>query len=145
MRKLVRHFIIVHTVMLFVVGFGVWFVLERFFPDMLIDSYFVIPAFFYVAGLVLIVVLRRMPKNQPRQMVNLYMLLRVIKMLAALGIVAIYWFLDRAQIRSFATIFAVFYLIYLIIETYIYSKMEIFLKMKEKENHPKIKKPLKDQ
>ena len=145
MRKLVRHFIIVHTVMLFVVGFGVWFVLERFFPDMLIDSYFVIPAFFYVAGLVLIVVLRRMPKNQPRQMVNLYMLLRVIKMLAALGIVAIYWFFDRAQIRSFATIFAVFYLIYLIIETYIYSKMEIFLKMKEKENHPKIKKPLKDQ
>lgn len=145
MRKLVRHFIIVHTVMLFVVGFGVWFVLEKFFPDMLIDSYFVIPAFFYVAGLVLIVVLRRMPKNQPRQMVNLYMLLRVIKMLAALGIVAIYWFLDRAQIRSFATIFAVFYLIYLIIETYIYSKMEIFLKMKEKENHPKIKKPLKDQ
>lgn len=145
MRKLVRHFIIVHTVMLFVVGFGVWFVLERFFPDMLIDAYFVIPAFFYVAGLVLIVVLRRMPKNQPRQMVNLYMLLRVIKMLAALGIVAIYWFLDRAQIRSFATIFAVFYLIYLIIETYIYSKMEIFLKMKEKENHPKIKKPLKDQ
>lgn len=145
MKKLVRHFLIVHTIILFTTGFGIWHILKIFFPDTLIDAYFVLPLFFYIIGLIFIFIMMKMPKDNPKEIVNMYMLLRVIKVFIGAIIVTFYWFLDKSQIRSFAIIFIVFYLIYLGIETYIYMKIEMYLKEEQKRNNPVKKKYLKEQ
>lgn len=145
MKKLIRHFLIVHTIMLFVTGFGVWYILKTFFPETLIDAYFVLPLFFYVTGLAFIFIMMKMPKDNPKEMVNNYMLLRVVKVFIGVIILTFYWFLDREQIRSFAIIFIIFYLIYLGIETYIYSKIEMFLKKEQKKKKSVKKKYLEEQ
>lgn len=144
MKRLVRHFLIVHTIMLFATGFGVWYILKIFSPDTLIDAYFVLPLFFYITGLVFIFIMMKMPKDNPKEIVNMYMLLRVIKVFIGVIIITLYWFLDKEQIRSFAIIFIIFYLIYLGIETYIYMKIEMYLKEEQKKNNPVKKKYLKD-
>lgn len=130
--------------MLFVAGFGVWYILKTFFPQTLIDAYFVIPLFFYVTGLAFIFILMKMPKDKPKEMVNAYMLLRVVKVFIGVIILTFYWFLDKEQIRSFAIIFIIFYLIYLVVETYIYTKMEMFLKQEQKKSNPIKKGHLED-
>lgn len=144
MKKLVRHFLIVHTIMLFVSWFGVWYILKTFFPETLIDAYFVLPLFFYVTGLAFIFIMMKVPKDKPKEMVNTYMLMRVVKVFVGVIIITFYWFLDKEQIRSFAIIFIIFYLIYLAVETYIYMKIEMYLKKEQKKNNPVIKKQLED-
>lgn len=144
MKKLIRRFLIVHTIMLFVAGFGVWYILKTFFPQTLIDAYFVVPLFFYVTGLAFIFIMMKMPKDKPKEMVNTYMLLRVVKVFIGVIILTFYWFLDKEQIRSFAIIFIIFYLIYLVVETYIYTKMEMFLKQEQKKSNPIKKGHLED-
>jgi Protein of unknown function (DUF1475). len=130
--------------MLFAAGFGVWYILKKISPDTLIDAYFVLPLFFYITGLVFIFIMMKMPKDNPKEIVNMYMLLRVIKVFIGVIIITLYWFLDKEQIRSFAIIFIIFYLIYLGIETYIYMKIEMYLKEEQKKNNPVKKKYLED-
>ncbi|HBK95650.1 MAG TPA: hypothetical protein DDZ69_11640, partial [Porphyromonadaceae bacterium] len=103
-----------------------------------------LPLFFYITGLVFIFIMMKMPKDNPKEIVNMYMLLRVIKVFIGVIIITLYWFLDKEQIRSFAIIFIIFYLIYLGIETYIYMKIEMYLKEEQKKNNPVKKKYLED-
>jgi hypothetical protein len=119
--------------MLLVSGFGVWFILYRFFPDTLVDFYFIIPLFFYLMGIIFIYRFRHTPVNEPKQVVNLYMLMRMIKIFMSFAIILLYWFLDKPHIRSFAGIFIIFYLINLVWETYIYLKMELYFKHKDRQ------------
>lgn len=144
MKKLARHFLIVHTAMLFVAGFGVWYALLHFFPQILINTYFLIPAFFYIVGLVFIYIMMKIPKDNPKEMINTYMLLRVIKVFVGVTMLTLYWFLDKENMRSFAIIFIIFYLIYLGMETYIYTRMETYLKIQEKKKSTIVKKKLED-
>jgi len=62
--------------------------------------------------------------------VNLYMLMRTIKVFISFVFVMVDWFLDKEHIRNFAIIFIIFYLINLIWETYIYLRMELYFKYK---------------
>ncbi len=140
MKKLIRHFLIVHTLMLFVAGFGVWYLLKILSPETLINTYFIPPLFFYLTGLALILIMKGIPKDKPKEMVNMYMLLRAIKIFIGVLIITFYWLFDREQVRSFAIIFIIFYLIYLGVETYIYMKIELYLKEEQKKNHPVKKK-----
>lgn len=144
MKKLAIHFLIVHTATLFVAGFGVWYLLLRFFPETLISTYFLIPIFFYLAGLVFIFIMMKIPKDNPKEMVNTYMLLRVVKVFAGVIMITFYWFLDKGNVRNFAIIFIIFYLLYLGVETYIYSRMETYLKIREKKKSTITKKKLDD-
>ncbi|MEA4918499.1 hypothetical protein [Proteiniphilum sp.] len=135
MKKLTIYFIIMHTAMLLIMGFGVWFILNKFFPSIMIEHYYIIPLFFYLIGIIYILRLRRTPIDQPKKMVNLYMLMRMIKIFLSFMIILLYWLIDKPNIRNFAIIFVVFYLINLIWETYIYMRMELYLKHKSDELH----------
>lgn len=130
MKKLTIYFLIVHTAMLLVTGFGIWFILTKFFPELMVDYYFIIPLFFYLMGIIFISQFRRTPIDEPKKMVNLYMLMRVIKVFLSFVLILIYWFLDKPHIRNFAVIFIIFYLLNLIWETYIYIRMELYFKYK---------------
>lgn len=136
MKKYIRYFLLLHTIMFIVSGFGVWFILKKFFPEILIDGYFVIPVFFFVIGLIFIYFLSRIPIDQPKKIVNIYMLIRMVKIFAGAAAVTIDWLVDKENIRSFAIIFIIFYLLYLLLETYMYMRFEIYMKYKGDQNKP---------
>lgn len=136
MKKLTTYFIIVHTVMLLIAGFGIWFILKEFFSELLINSYFVIPIFFYVLGLIFIYIFNHTSLENPQKVVNVYMLLRMIKIFISAAIIFIYWLVDKEGLRSFAIIFVVFYVINMIWETYIYMRMEMYFKYKGDQHKP---------
>ncbi|WP_298650881.1 hypothetical protein [uncultured Proteiniphilum sp.] len=133
MKKLAIYFLIVHTTLLLITGFGIWFILDNFFPEIMVDYYYIIPLFFYLMGIIFIYRFRRTPVGEPKKVVNLYMLMRMIKIFMSVVIILLYWFLDKPHIRNFAIIFVVFYLINLIWETYIYIRMELYFKYKDKQ------------
>lgn len=112
-----------------------WFILKQFFPEMLIDSNVIIPVFFYILGIIFILQFRRTPREAGK-VVNVYMLIRTFKIFTSFAIILIYWVLDKANIRNFAILFIIFYLISLIWETYIYLRMEKYIKYKKDQEKP---------
>lgn len=137
MNKLTKYFIIFHTIMILASGVTVWLIIESFFPEMLVKGYFTIPLYFYLIGLIFIFRFRRTSIENPVHLVNLYMLIRVIKIFTSFGVIIMYWIFHRSGLRNFAAIFVIFYLISLLWETYIYLKMERYMKnMKEQHKHP---------
>lgn len=134
MKKLTKYFIIVHTVMQLITGFGLWFLLKEFFPEILIKSYFIVPLFFYLLGLIFIYLFNRTSLENPQKVVNVYMLLRMIKIFVSAVIIFIYWLVDKPELRHFVIIFVIFYVINLIWETYIYMRMELYFKYKGDQN-----------
>lgn len=133
MKKLTTYFLIVHIVMLLITGGGMWFIVERFFPYIMIDYYIIIPLFFLLMGILFILQFRRTPINKPKKMVNVYMMMRMIKVCLSAILIVLYWFLDKAHIRNFTLLFIIFYLINLIWETYIYMRIELYFKYKNKQ------------
>lgn len=137
MNRLTKYFFIFHTIMILTAGVGMWIVLKLFFPEMMVKGYFVIPLFFYFMGVIFILRFRRTPLENSVHLVNLYMIMRVIKIFTSFGVILLYWFIHQPGIRNFAALFVIFYLISLIWETYIYLRMEKYLKnMKEQNKLP---------
>lgn len=71
-------------------------------------------------------------KKDKKQMVNMYMLTKVIKVLASLVFIAIYVLAVKENIKIFVTVFIMFYLLYLIVETLLFLNLE--KQLKEKKN-----------
>ncbi|MDD2726639.1 MAG: hypothetical protein PHO17_04975 [Proteiniphilum sp.] len=134
MKKLIINFLIFHTVVMAVTGVGIWLLLETFFPTLLVKGYYIIPLFFYLLGILFITQFRHSAITHPTKMVNLYMLLKVIKVFVSFITILIYWFIHQAGIRSFAIVFIIFYLIDLVWETYIYLRMEKYIRNKSEHN-----------
>lgn len=136
MKKLTKYFIIIHTAMQLITGFGIWILLKEFYPEILIKSYFIIPLFFYVMGLIFIYLFNHTSIDKPQKVVNVYMLLRMIKIFISGVIIFIYWLVDKPELRHFTIIFVIFYVINLIWETYIYMRMEMYFKYKGDQKKP---------
>jgi uncharacterized membrane protein len=136
MKKLTRYFLIFLTTMILITGFGIWFLLKQFFPELLVDGYLIIPLFFYLFGLITIYFFRRSSPDKPAVAVNTYMMIRVIKIFVSFVIMLIYWLYNKDQIRNFAIIFIIFYLIYMIWETNVYFWMEKYIKHKSDQKNP---------
>lgn len=130
MKKLGVYFLIVHTAVFLISGFGIHFILKEFFPDTLVSNFYIIPLYFFLLGVAFIFKLKQTPLEDPRKLVNLYMLMRMAKIFVSAAFMLINWFIDKNNIRNFAIIFAVFYLINLISETFIYMRMELYIKRK---------------
>lgn len=128
MKKLRHRFIFFLTLFVIVIGFGTWFILIHFFPELAFDDYPLIPLFFYIVGVVSIITLTNLKIDRPNKLLNTFMLIRGIKMFLAIIITIIYWKLDRDEIRSFAIMLVAFYLLYLFLETYIYIQIETWNK-----------------
>lgn len=136
MKKLISNIIILHTILFVGTGVGIWLILTYFFPNMQLDGYALIPLFFYVLGLLFIVFLRRSALKESKKTVNTFMMFRVIKVVAILMILIAYWLIDKQNIRSFAIVFLMFYLIHLMWETYIFTQIEKYIKFKMEQNKP---------
>lgn len=67
-----------------------------------------------------------------KQMVNVYMLTKVAKILLSLVIIAIFAFNYKEQLKGFIIVFILFYLLYLAVETSLFVKIEKHIKEKKK-------------
>jgi len=103
-----------------VLGWGGWIILNQAAPEIYLGWYPYIPATFFVMGLLLVVILEKINKDNPRKLVNIYMLLKLSKIVIALTIVLVYYFAIKENIRLFLLVFGVYYAVYLLIEYYIF-------------------------
>lgn len=110
-------------------GLLLYYVLPQFYPDWYLGIVF----FFIVIELIAInFVVTSSRKASSKKMVNVYMMAKVIKMLASLVFIVIYYAAVKENIKNFILVFIVFYALYLFFETYLFSKIEKELKEEKK-------------
>ena len=137
--KLVIHFWALHTAVMLATGFGAWYILKTYYPKEHLHFYGMIPILFYIVGLIFILMIVRIPTDKPARIVNLYMMLKIIKIFLSAGLITLFWFLQKGEIRVYAFLFLIFYLIYLALETYIYFRAELFIQRRNKKEPPQNK------
>jgi len=136
MQRLVNKLWIIHTLILVLLGAAGWIVLKFLFPQIEVKGYLIIPLFFYVMGVALFLRFGRIKIDKPSKTTNMYMQMRVIKVFISLIIIVLYWIFNKQGIRPFAIIFLVFYLIYLIWETFIFVRIEKHIRASKNQNKP---------
>ena len=128
MEKSRNKFILILTAVILITGFGLKYLTEYVMHQFKVSAFTLIPVFFYIIGLTLIYVLTGINPAESKKLVNKYMLLRVIKVLTSLAFLLIFWLINKAEIKNFALLFIVFYMIYLIFETWMYLQVEKMMK-----------------
>lgn len=124
MKKLKSKLVIIHTAVLLLSGWGVWWLILTALPKFYFTWYPFIPTFFFAIGIAFIAILDKTQILSPRKTVNLYMLLRFSKVMLSLIFAAIYFFAVRVQLKEFGLVFISFYLLYLGLETYYFYLTE---------------------
>jgi len=124
MKELRRHLIILFTSVMALTGIGAWWLLTALLPESYFIWYPLIPSFFFLMGLTLIWTITRAEKENPRKILNLYMLLKLYKVAACLVIGAFYYVFVGEKIAPFSAVFISYYLLYLGMETYFFYMTE---------------------
>ncbi len=129
MEKLKSQLRLLLVSVLLVCGWAGWFILKHFSPDFDFNWYFIIPSFFLIFGFINIQILGRINNENPRKPVNIFLLMRLLKFVLSFILLGIYYFLNGKELfRQFAFVFALFYFIYLGVETYSFYQREKSLK-----------------
>jgi hypothetical protein len=101
-----------------------WLLLGYAMPQHYFPLYPVIPIYFMVLGLVMSILIWRWRKLDGKKIVNAYMAMRGVKMALTLAGIGIYFVLEDEWQVEFALTTAVFYLIYLFVETLVLYRFE---------------------
>lgn len=128
MENLRIKFILILTALILLTGLGLNYLLANVFTEFSFSGYQYVPIFFFLIGLGLIFSLTRIKKEDEKKLVNKYMFMRVLKILISLLVILIYWMANKAEIKNFALVFIIFYMLFLIFETYIYLQAEKWMK-----------------
>lgn len=134
MERLRNKLILVLTAVILIVGFAAQIVITDFLSMELFYGFLAIPVFFMLLGLASIFFLTNDKNIDAKKRASRYMLHRTVKLLLAFAFIIIYWLINKAEIKPFAIVFVVFYLIYLFFETYLYMQIEKTLKKNENQN-----------
>ena len=124
MEKTRSKFILILTAVILITGFGLKYVITEALPQYSFSAFTSIPVFFFLLGLGLIYTLTGINNTDGKKLVNKYMLMRVIKVLSSLAFLLVYWLINKREIKNFAVAFIVFYMIFLIFETWVYLQVE---------------------
>lgn len=128
MVKLRKKILLILTVVMVIIGFGGEFLLSNSLSAFSFAAYAILPVFFYLLGIAEAFILTGIKKEEGKKLVNKYMLMRVVKILVSLFLLLIYWLVDKTDLRNFAVAFILYYMIFLIMETYFYLQTEKMLK-----------------
>ena len=132
MKELRTKIVVLFTFLMLVAAWGFWWLQTLLIPTGAIDAYPFIPLVFYFSGIVLVQTLYRLDKTNPRKLVNVYMLLKLLKMVIA-GIMAlIYLLVLHTPLKPFIIVFAAFYMLYILFETYVFYSFEKQIKKERK-------------
>ncbi len=128
MEILRKNLIILHSAITLFIGWSIWWVLSTFLSENYFSWYPLIPTFFYIMGMILIIVITRKTKCTQLKTVNIYMLLKLSKLVLSLLILGFYFLFIKDNKQTFALIFGGYYLLYLGLETYFLYSAEKILK-----------------
>lgn len=118
-------------------GVGGWAYFEAF-PHHYFGGYPLIPIFFFVFGVFMVNMTENCRQRMPRRMLQIYMLMRVMRMLASFILMVVYCVAVREEAKEFLLTFIANYLIYLIFDSWFYFTFEANRKLKKKKNDETI-------
>lgn len=114
------------------IGAALGAILYYVFPTFYPNWYLGILAFFLVVEpLIILFVEKSSHTSTPKQLLNAYMLTKVIKTVASLMFIAIYAIAVKEEIKSFVLTFMILYMLFLAVETILFTRIEKRLKEKQ--------------
>ena len=112
------------TIFLLIIGWSGWIALKQLYPFMNLNWYPYIPISFFVMGSALLIVLEKINKDNPLRLVNIYMLLKVAKIVIVVSMILLYNFVIKTNMRLFLYVLGIYYIIYSVIEYYVFYLTE---------------------
>lgn len=89
--------------------------------------------FLAIESLIINMVVNNSQSKDSRRLINIYMLAKVIKILSSLSVALIYYLVEgSSNIKSFLIVLIAFYLLFLVAETYLLTKIEKHIKSDNK-------------
>lgn len=125
MKELSSKLVFLLTITMLISAWGIWWIMLTYFFEFLFKAYPIIPVSVYLLGLFLVYVLYTIDKSNPRKLVNIFMLLKILK-LVLFAALAVYLIVFLKLNRTTIIInLSTYYLIYLLFETltfYVFEK-----------------------
>lgn len=130
---------LLHTTLLtlLVGGLGGW-IYFSFFPHHYFSGYPLIPIFFYIFGFFMIRMTDNCRRKMPGKMLLIYLLIRVMRMLASMIVMLIYCIAVREEATEFLLTFIANYLIYLMYDSWFFFTFEANRELKKKKQNETI-------
>lgn len=116
------------TLLVGVIGGYIYF---DFYPHHYFGGYPLIPTFFFIFGVFTISMTETCRKHSPRHLLQIYMLLRVMRMLFSIIVMAVYCIAVQEEAKEFLLTFIANYLIYLAYDSWFYFSFELNRKNKK--------------
>lgn len=124
MQKLTKQLMSLFTLTILLFGWGGWVILKNIFPNEQFSWYLYIPIMFFLMGNLLIIILAKNYKLEAKKLVNLYMVIKLVKLVTAMVYILAFYFVVKDDLRAFGLVFAAFYAIYIACEFYIFYSIE---------------------
>lgn len=102
------------------------------FPHHYFGGYPLIPLFFFIVGIFSINMVEMCRRVAPARLAQVYLLVKVVRMLLAVVVLAIYGVAVRVEVRAFMLTFMANYLIYLVYDSWFFFTFEVNRKLKKK-------------
>ncbi|MCD8182289.1 MAG: hypothetical protein LUE99_03505 [Bacteroides sp.] len=118
-------------------GVGAW-AYYSMFPHHYFSGYPLVPIFFLVFGVFMINMVESCRRRMPGRMLQVYMLMRVMRMLASIIVMLVYCVAVREEAKEFLLTFIANYLIYLIYDSWFFFTFEANRKQKKKKENETI-------
>jgi hypothetical protein len=112
-------------------GWAGWGIIKNLYPTETFTWYPTIPGLFFIMGMLMIFILARNYKKEARKLINIYMIMKLVKFVIAIAFVLIFYFIVKTNFRIFGLMFAAFYAIYIVMETYIFYSVEKKIKKEQ--------------
>ncbi len=126
-KKVTIRFLLCLTILTMVLGFACGLALHAWMPEHCPAFYPAIPLFFYVYGILYIIIYGQFPDKG----ILVYIGGKVVKLILSVLFLLLYAQLVKLHIKTFLIIFLFYYLVYLIFESLFFLKYERDLKNKK--------------
>lgn len=133
MSKTKRNYLIqtaILTVLVGIVGGWIYFNAN---PHHYFNGYPLIPSYFFLFGWLIINIVEWSRKKMPGRLLQIYMLIRVMRMLVSFILIVLYCVIAREEAQAFLLTFIANYLIYLTYDSWFFYTFEVNMKS-QKEN-----------
>lgn len=133
MSKTKRNYLIQTAILTILLGgVGGWIYFKTN-PHHYFDGYPLIPSFFFLFGWLMINIVEWSRRKMPGKLLQTYLLLRVMRMLASFILMVLYCVIVREEAQAFLLTFIANYLIYLTYDSWFFFTFEVN-KKSQKEN-----------
>jgi len=124
MKKLSQQLMSLFALVMLVLGWTGWGILKKLYPEEAFSWYPYIPCVFFLMGISMILILAKNYKREAKKLVNIYMVLKLVKLVMAMVYLLAFYFIVKDDIRVFGIVFAAYYGIYIGLETGIFYLIE---------------------